>query len=188
MNICGHCAHYANVGGLHGIICMKTGKPAGYLQTKTCFEAKNTKTHETMTQENNTKQEETCTSRRGRQKEHPNYVDKETGLTMKWCTGCHQYKPIDEFHANSTHLDGHSFDCKECHNAMSNKYNRRRAAEKKAAMGAAQEQPGEPAAAAPVQEAPAAKPSLSHFTDRELADELHARGWSGTLSKNLSVA
>ena len=147
MNICGHCTHYANVGGLHGIVCLKTGKPAGYLQTKPCFEAKNT-THKTMTQEDNTKQAETCTSRRGRKKEHPNYVDPESGLTMKWCNSCHQWKPIEEFHANRTHSDGHSVDCKVCHNAVNNEARRKRADEK-AARETAQLKPGEPAAAAP---------------------------------------
>jgi len=126
-------------------------------------------------QENNTPKEETYTRRRGRQKEHPNYVDPKTGLTMKWCTGCHQWKPIEEFHANRTHSDGHSVDCKVCHNAKSNENRQRR-------LAAATEITRE------VVKATAAKPSLSHFTDRELADELHARGWEGTLSKNLHVA
>ena len=49
---------------------------------------------------------------KGRRADHPTYIDKDTGVTMKWCKGCKQYKPIDEFHHNKANKDGHEFDCK----------------------------------------------------------------------------
>lgn len=54
-------------------------------------------------------------------------------------------------------------------------------------MAAREESPA-PAAAATAKPSPAGKASLASYTDRELADELHARGWEGILSKNLNVS
>lgn len=108
-------------------------------------------------------------------------------MVSKRCRICGEYKPIEEFYKNHTHKDGHGNECRVCNNQKTMEAARRRRAAKKAAKEDSRKAE-EPAAYAPVQETTAAKPSLSHFTDRELADELHARGWSGTLSKNLSVS
>ena len=69
---------------------------------------------------------------KGRRADHPTYVDKDTGVTMKWCRACKQYKPIDEFHRNKANKDGHEFDCKVCHNARVTAQHARKRAEKKA--------------------------------------------------------
>ena len=69
---------------------------------------------------------------KGRRADHPTYVDKDTGVTMKWCRACKQYKPLDEFHRNKANKDGHEFDCKVCHNARVSAQHARKRAEKKA--------------------------------------------------------
>jgi hypothetical protein len=33
---------------------------------------------------------------------------------MKRCSSCHRLKPLDDFHRNAHHKDGHSYDCKRC--------------------------------------------------------------------------
>ena len=77
---------------------------------------------------------------KGRRADHPTYIDKDTGITMKWCKGCKQYKPIDEFHHNKANKDGHEFDCKVCHNARVSAQHARRRAEKKALLEEAQKE------------------------------------------------
>lgn len=52
MNCCGNCVHFTH-NNLHGFVCNKTMKPAGYLQEKKCFEPKKMK-------ETNTPQTKVC--------------------------------------------------------------------------------------------------------------------------------
>ena len=77
---------------------------------------------------------------KGRRAINPTYIDKDTGLTMKYCRHCGQYKPIDDFHHNKANKDGHEFDCKACHNARVSAQHARRRAEKKALKEAAQKE------------------------------------------------
>lgn len=194
MNVCGKCRHYDNA-GTHGTACAVTGNPVGYLWERGCFQERtNEKNQNTMTQEK-IGQGNPCERRRGRRKANENRVDPETGATLKYCRVCGEYKPIDEFPANRTHKDGHGSECRVCHNKATSEAVRRRRAAVRARL---EEQgggrdgshcgrhgPGHPVRCHPA--CAVRQPSLSCYTDRELAYELHARGWSGTLSKNLSV-
>lgn len=42
MNCCGNCAHFTH-NNLHGFVCNRTMRPAGYLHVKPCFEPKTMK-------------------------------------------------------------------------------------------------------------------------------------------------
>ena len=125
--ICGTCAYYRDT-ALHGIICGKTKKPCGYLHEKDCWTALEEKPTTTPAP---TPTSEPKRRRGGRVSRHPNYVDRETGHTMKWCTKCNQYKPIDDFPNNKSRRDGKAGECKTCHNAWTLEYQRKRAAARK---------------------------------------------------------
>ena len=132
--ICGNCHYYTN-SPLHGPWCTKNRKEVSYLQTAydcwTALEEEPTLTPApTTTPEPSpatTSEPEPKRSRGGRVSRHPKYVDRETGHTMKWCSICNQYKPIDEFHLNKSKKDGHAGECKLCHNAQAIEYQRKRA-------------------------------------------------------------
>ena len=46
-------------------------------------------------------------------------MDEVTGVTMKYCRACKQYKPILAFYPKCDTADGFACECKECHNARS---------------------------------------------------------------------
>ena len=131
---------------------------------------------------------------KGRRADHPTYIDKDTGVTMKWCKGCKQYKPIDEFHHNKANKDGHEFDCKVCHNARVSAQHARRRAEKKALVAAevAAKIAHEYVEAQPKIEFPAGglTPSLPivlvDATDEQLVEELKRRGYTGNIIRKTS--
>ena len=103
----------------------------------------------------------------GRRPKHPTYVDEETGETMKWCNTCKQYKPITDFHLNKSNKDGHTFECKACHNARTVRCQRKRIEAKKAAE--------QETKATPIT-------SLEQFETSEIIKELRRRGFHGTLT------
>lgn len=125
---------------------------------------------------------------KGRRATHPTYIDKDTGITMKWCKVCNQYKPIDEFHRNKANKDGHEFDCKVCHNARVTEGHRRKRAEKKAQKEA------EAAAKVPtvrigvdytpVKKEPTPDP-LEGITLRQFLTSLRSLGFQGTITFEL---
>ena len=126
---------------------------------------------------------------KGRRSTHPTYIDKDTGITMKWCKGCKQYKPIDEFHHNKANKDGHEFDCKACHNARVSAQHARRRAEKKA------EKEKEKLNVVLKVETPIVndlaelqKPliTLKAATDDQLVEELKRRGYTGNIIRKTS--
>ena len=126
---------------------------------------------------------------KGRRSTHPSYVDKDTGITMKWCRSCQQYLPITEFHRNKANKDGHEFDCKACHNARVSAGHARRRAEKKA------EKEKEKLNVVLKVETPIVndlaelqKPliTLQAATDDQLVQELVNRGYTGNIIKKTS--
>ena len=127
---------------------------------------------------------------KGRRADHPTYIDKDTGITMKWCKGCKQYKPIDEFHHNKANKDGHEFDCKVCHNARVSAQHARRRAEKKA------EKEKEKLNVVLKVETPIVNdlqelqkelvPTIVGATDEQLVAELQKRGYTGNLIRKTS--
>ena len=131
---------------------------------------------------------------KGRRSTHPTYIDKDTGITMKWCKGCKQYKPIDEFHHNKANKDGHEFDCKACHNARVSAQHARRRAEKKAEKEALLKQaiaemPSESSELEVVNNLLVdLKPviTLQAATDDQLVEELKRRGYTGNIIRKTS--
>lgn len=189
IKICGNCYYYT-YSPLHGPLCQKNRKEVSYLQTAfdcwTSLEEKPTTTPApTPTPEPTpatTSKPDPKRSRGGRVSRHPKYVDRETGHTMKWCTNCNQYKPIDDFHLNKSRKDGHANECKLCHNAWSLESQKKRRAALAAKKAAASEAAAPAAPVAPVK-TPEKKPvkTLASYTDKELCEELAARGWVVTL-------
>ena len=173
--ICGTCAYYRDT-ALHGVICGKTKKPCGYLHMKDCWTAIEDKPEPTPAQKPETKP-----VRRGRVSKHPNYVDPMTGHTMKWCTKCNQYKPIDDFPNNKSRKDGKAGECKACHNAWTLEYQRKRTMAKKQIK---------------IQDTPVVNDladrkarliALQSATDLQIIDELRRRGFTGTITKSTYV-
>ena len=129
MKNCGSCANYEET-RLHGIICSKTGQPAGYLQVKPCWVEK-------VTDTDAMKEKQKSGSVRGplpmgRRPQFPNIED-ENGQVLKHCRICGEYKPIDDFPRNRSHKDGHGSECRTCHNKATMDANRRRREARKAA-------------------------------------------------------
>ena len=176
-NICMKCRHYLIMRN-GDVFCAKSNKPAAALAEKPCFEPRmeQAPAAETTVAKGN--------HGGGRKAAFPNRTNPETGQVEKHCRVCGEYKPIEAFPHNRTHNDGHASECKECHNRLTVENLRRRRAEKRAAR----DEVSAPAAVATAKPSPAGKADLSSFTDRELADELHARGWEGILSKNLNIS
>ena len=131
---------------------------------------------------------------KGRRATNPTYIDKDTGLTMKWCKCCGQYKPIDEFHHNKANKDGHEFDCKACHNARVSAQHARRRAEKKAEKEALLKQaiaemPSESSEPEIVNNLLVdLEPviTLQAATDDQLVEELKRRGYTGNIIRKTS--
>ena len=131
---------------------------------------------------------------KGRRADHPTYIDKDTGVTMKWCKGCKQYKPIDEFHHNKANKDGHEFDCKVCHNARVSAQHAGRRAEKKAEKEALLKQaiaemPSESSEPEIVNNLLVdLEPviTLQAATDDQLVEELKRRGYTGNIIRKTS--
>lgn len=131
---------------------------------------------------------------KGRRSTHPTYIDKDTGITMKWCKTCKQYKPIDEFHHNKANKDGHEFDCKVCHNARVTAQHARRRAEKKAEKEALLKQviaemPSESSEPEIVNNLLVdLEPviTLQAATDDQIVEELKRRGYTGNIIRKTS--
>ena len=133
---------------------------------------------------------------KGRRATHPTYVDKYTGVTMKWCKCCGQYKPIDEFHHNKANKDGHEFDCKVCHNARVSAQHRKKAEQRKVekelaelAKRAETEIPytsSEPEIVNDLADPIPPVPTLYSATDDQLVEELKRRGYTGNIIRKIS--
>ena len=131
---------------------------------------------------------------KGRRADHPTYIDKDTGVTMKWCKTCKQYKPIDEFHHNKANKDGHEFDCKVCHNARVSAQHRKKAEQKKAEKEAllkkaVAEMPYESSEPEIVNNLLVdLEPviTLQAATDDQLVEELKRRGYTGNIIRKTS--
>ena len=191
MKNCGSCASYSET-RLNGVICVETGKPVGFLQERPCWkpicEVIAPGRHEEAAPEATAAAadpaEKKPAKRIGRPARFPNKIDHVTGKFLKHCRCCGEYKPLEEFPKNKTHNDGHASECKACHNVQTLESARKRRAalaEKKAAAAQAA------APAAPVK-TPEKKPTqqkpvkaLASYTEKELCEELSARGWVVTL-------
>ena len=125
---------------------------------------------------------------KGRRADHPTYIDNDTGVTMKWCRGCKQYKPIDDFHHNKANKDGHEFDCKACHNARVAEGHRKRRAEKKAEKEAKLNVALKVETPIVNDLAELQKPliTLKAATDDQLVEELKRRGYTGNIIRKTS--
>ena len=130
---------------------------------------------------------------KGRRADHPTYIDKDTGVTMKWCKGCKQYKPIDEFHHNKANKDGHEFDCKACQVEMTTKAKQKRTAKKKELIQEAQKEAIKSKILDNVPEVvndmlvdlePVI--TLQAATDDQLVEELKRRGYTGNIIRKTS--
>lgn len=112
----------------------------------------------------------------GRRPKHPSYVDEATGVTMKWCNCCQQFKPITDFHKHKTNKDGHATECKACHNARTVEAQRRRiAARKAAAQASAKTENG-------VGVENVNGDGLQRFDIQQIVQELRRRGYHGVLT------
>ena len=131
---------------------------------------------------------------KGRRATNPTYIDKDTGLTMKWCKCCGQYKPIDEFHHNKANKDGHEFDCKVCHNARVSAQHRKKAEQKKAEKEAllkkaVAEMPSESSEVEIINDLTTPIPPIPTIysaTDDQLVEELKRRGYTGNIIRKTS--
>ena len=182
--ICSTCADYRS-DGRSDIYCNETGAPVGFLWVRPCWKEKKSTQHNDMEE----KQEQTgapVSRRMGRRPKFPNRVDPETGVVLKHCGICGEYKPIDEFPSNRAHKDGHGSECRICHNKATLEAGRRRREKEREARAAAAAEdfapvpPAEPAKAS-------VRKALASFSDQELAAELKARGWEGFIIKAMKL-
>ena len=134
---------------------------------------------------------------KGRRSTHPSYIDKDTGVTMKYCRYCGKYKPIDEFHHNKANKDGHEFECKLCHNARVLVQHRKRAEQKKALKEAQKKEEPKLNVVLKVdtpivndllemQENLAAITTIHEASDDQLVEELKRRGYTGNIIRKTS--
>ena len=123
MSYCNECEFY-KVSKTDGPFCSKDSRkrPVSPIQSKCLFEeepgAGDAEVPSILANvPDKSTQEESKPARkgRGRKKEFENYVDEETGVTMKYCRKCKMYKPILAFYTKPDTADGFAFECKECH-------------------------------------------------------------------------
>lgn len=72
---------------------------------------------------------------------HPAYVNEATGVTMRWCCHCKQYKPESEFYKDRSNKTGFATSCKAC-GAIKEKERRRKKREARKAEIQVQATPG----------------------------------------------
>ncbi len=87
--------------------------PVSPITSKDCFEAPEPPAADPVQTKVVEAPQEKPKRRGGRPNMHPNYVDV-SGVTMKWCRMCKEYRPIGEFYAKSGTPDGHAYECKKC--------------------------------------------------------------------------
>lgn len=87
--------------------------PVSPITSKDCFEAPEPTAADPVQTKAVEAPQEKPKRRGGRPNMHPNYVDV-SGVTMKWCRMCKEYRPIGEFYAKSGTPDGHAYECKKC--------------------------------------------------------------------------
>lgn len=165
-HICGHCKHYDD----ERAWCRQYKESAPYFQIKTCYEDNQPEAQE----------------------------------PRKTCKICGRTLPLDQFPRHPRTADGHSTICRECYKTK-NADSLRKAAENSAAARKGNKRgPYKPRAIetkpAPVAET---KPvpmggcptgpkgpngSLMNFTDRDLCDELIARGYRGKLTRTIELS
>lgn len=162
---------------------METGKPVGFLQERPCWKPI-CEVVAPCQSEAAAPAETKPEKRMGRPARFPNKFDHETGKVLKHCRCCGEYKPLEAFPKNKTHNDGHASECKACHNVQTLESARKR----RAALAAKKAAAAEAAAPAAPVKTPEKKPTLqkpvkamASYTEKELCEELAARGWVVTL-------
>jgi hypothetical protein len=110
---------------------------------------------------------------------HPAYVDEATGVTMRWCGHCKQYKPESEFYSDRSNKSGFATSCKAC-GVIKEKERRRK---KREALKA--EEAKVVAEAEKDFQIPAI-PTLYDATDDQLVEELKRRGYTGNIIRKTS--
>lgn len=117
----------------------------------------------------------------------------------KTCKICGKELPLDQFPKHPRTADGHSTICRECYKTK-NAASIKKAAENSAAsrkgikrgpyrQGAIETKPAPKMETKPQPVIPSVRPAALHaFTDRELYDELVARGYTGTLTRVVTLS
>ena len=160
--VCGTCADY-NKCGTGEITCKETGKPVGFLWVKECWKEKPVDASQHV--------QSTEKKSRGKRSKYPPVIDPETGQIIgKRCRICGVYKPLEEFYKDKSRKDGHSCECKPCHDKMCAEAGRKyRAAKKLREEGIS------------IPEPTVNTGELYSFSDQQLVEELNARGWDVSL-------
>lgn len=160
--ICGHCAHIDKDGK-----CRQFGESRGYFEMRTCFE-------------------------------EPATVSKtENVAPTKVCRICGRTLPLDQFPKHPRTPDKHYTICSECIRAK-NADSIRKAADashRKGSkrgpykQGTVETKPAPAVESKPLPPAdnPRLRPDLHVFTDRQLYNELTSRGYTGTLTRIITL-
>lgn len=156
-NSCGQCLHYRMNRYLESI-CSKTGKNVGYLWNKECYEP--IPLPSTQDVEEQTSDDNKLT---------PNANNMAENATTKVCKDCGRELPIESFQRQAKSKDGYMHICKEC---------------KQKRMQLAYKNSPEATAIAD-----AVKPIslIGSATDKELVDELRARGWDVKCTRTIEL-
>lgn len=160
--VCGTCANYCSDGSTE-ITCRETGQAVGFLWVKECWKERL-----------GIASKPAAKPRPGKRSKYPPVVDPDTGKIIgKRCRICGVYKPLEEFYKDKSRKDGHSCECKPCHDKMCAGAGRKYRAAKKAAEGR--------------KDSKVKTGALSSFSDQQLVEELNARGWEVSLSLKKDV-
>lgn len=164
--VCGTCASYCSDGSTE-ITCRETGQAVGFLRVKECWKERL-----------GIAKKPAAKPRPGKRSKYPPVVDPDTGKIIgKRCRICGVYKPLEEFYKDKSRKDGHSCECKPCHDKMCAEAGRKYRAAKKLRE-----------AGRDVYLEPTVKTgALSSFSDQQLVEELNARGWDVSLSLKKDV-
>lgn len=115
--ICGTCAYYART-NLHGIVCEKTMKPAGYLQQKDCWTDTKTDPEASLVRApENKPSKKPGRPRKSKDTEAPAKVKAPAGPTKR-CSHCGLDLPITDFNHHSHTKDGLQYICRKCQSEM----------------------------------------------------------------------
>ena len=126
---------------------------------------------------------------RGPKSAHPAYVDEATGVTMRWCGHCKQYKPESEFSHDTSNKSGFATQCKACRVKHQKEVRERKRAKGQTKGETIAPKPA-PIAAARAQEvdangqtgADAIRDPLGDITIREFLQNLKDLGFQGAIT------